>query len=149
MDLDRLINMTDNDDFNIDPAIAEAMGFSGFGTQPGKKRKFDANDAVVDPDVKGQASGKGANSLPLGIRKPPQPSATLGGNPTGATAEGATQDRTDESTLLQPSINGPEDSRATRPDLQALRHGVRNENGDMVYFLPSFLEDPWKDLTPQ
>ena len=30
--------------------------------------------------------------------------------------------------------------------LQAYRQGVRNEKGDMVYFLPSFLEDPWEKL---
>ena len=31
--------------------------------------------------------------------------------------------------------------------LQALRRGIRNERGDMAYFLPSFLEDPWKELS--
>ncbi|KAF1816136.1 hypothetical protein P152DRAFT_470180 [Eremomyces bilateralis CBS 781.70] len=31
-------------------------------------------------------------------------------------------------------------------DLQALRSGVRNPDGDMVYFLPSFIEDPWARL---
>lgn len=31
-------------------------------------------------------------------------------------------------------------------DLAAYRRGVKNERGDMAYFLPSFLEDPWKDL---
>jgi len=31
-------------------------------------------------------------------------------------------------------------------NLQALRRGVRNERGDMAYFLPSFLEDPWAKL---
>ncbi|KAG8623255.1 hypothetical protein KVT40_008231 [Elsinoe batatas] len=30
--------------------------------------------------------------------------------------------------------------------LQDLRHGVKNEHGDVVYFLPSFLEDPWVGL---
>lgn len=30
--------------------------------------------------------------------------------------------------------------------LQALRRGIRNERGDMAYFLPSFLEDPWEEL---
>lgn len=30
--------------------------------------------------------------------------------------------------------------------LQDLRRGVPNENGDMAYFLPSFLEDPWTGL---
>jgi hypothetical protein len=29
---------------------------------------------------------------------------------------------------------------------QALRRGIRNERGDMAYFLPSFLEDPWAKL---
>ena len=33
-----------------------------------------------------------------------------------------------------------------KPSLAAYRHGVRNERGDMVYFLPSFLEDPWAGL---
>ncbi|PNS17564.1 hypothetical protein CAC42_8107 [Sphaceloma murrayae] len=28
--------------------------------------------------------------------------------------------------------------------LQDLRRGVRNEHGDMAYFLPSYIEDPWK-----
>jgi hypothetical protein len=30
--------------------------------------------------------------------------------------------------------------------LQALRRGIRNERGDIAYFLPSFLEDPWEKL---
>jgi len=34
-------------------------------------------------------------------------------------------------------------------NLQALRRGIRNERGDMAYFLPSFLEDPWANLTPK
>lgn len=33
-----------------------------------------------------------------------------------------------------------------RRRLAALRKGVKNERGDTVYFLPSFLEDPWKIL---
>jgi len=31
-------------------------------------------------------------------------------------------------------------------ELQALRKGVKNERGDVAYFLPSFIEDPWKVL---
>lgn len=30
--------------------------------------------------------------------------------------------------------------------LQALRRGVVNARGDMAYFLPSFVEDPWEKL---
>jgi hypothetical protein len=39
------------------------------------------------------------------------------------------------------SFGGPPISRA---ELNALRNGVRNENGDITYFLPSFVEDPWE-----
>lgn len=31
----------------------------------------------------------------------------------------------------------------TSPPLAAYRNGVKNANGDMVYYLPSFIEDPW------
>jgi len=37
-------------------------------------------------------------------------------------------------------------SRSNGPTQQAYRHGVKNEQGDMAYFLPSFLEDPWQEL---
>ncbi|KAF2688017.1 hypothetical protein K458DRAFT_415092 [Lentithecium fluviatile CBS 122367] len=30
-------------------------------------------------------------------------------------------------------------------ELNALRSGVRDENGDTAYFLPSFVDDPWKN----
>ncbi|GAB7344395.1 hypothetical protein MBLNU457_2251t1 [Dothideomycetes sp. NU457] len=37
-------------------------------------------------------------------------------------------------------------SRTNGPPQQAYRYGVKNEHGDMAYFLPSFLEDPWEEL---
>lgn len=107
----------ENPDFEIDPAIAAAMGFSGFGNQ-NKKRKFDSNDGFVDPDIqkKQQAQGSGANNVPLRERKAPsaqnQAPVVAGGKPT----------------------------------MEDLRHGVRNAKGDVAYFLPSFLEDPWEGL---
>lgn len=118
----------DDDSFDIDPEIAAAMGFGGFGTQAGKKRKFD-DGAFVDP-ASGKTDtsvGKGANSLPLGTRM---------------TDRTATQDKPKETSEPQRALGaGTEEEQ-----LQALRHGVKNSNGDMVYFLPSFLEDPWKNL---
>ncbi|KAI7286418.1 hypothetical protein KC345_g1122 [Hortaea werneckii] len=135
--------MADQDDFEIDPAIAEAMGFSGFGTQPGgKKRKFDGSDAFVDPTIKKQteaptssipaASGKGANNTPLG-----QKSALSG-------VENVTF--TSEAHAIQGAVGG---DASGRPNLQASRHGIKNDRGDMAYFLPSFIEDPWKGLEPK
>lgn len=41
------------------------------------------------------------------------------------------------------SFGGPSIS---RDQLNALRFGVKNENGDTAYFLPSFVEDPWKSF---
>merc|ERR1711939_688472 len=137
------VNMADQDDFEIDPAIAEAMGFSGFGTQPsGKKRKFDGGDAFVDPTIKKQteaptssilaASGKGANNTPSGQRSAP------------SGVENAPS--TSEAHAIQGAVGG---DASGRPDLQTLRHGIKNDRGDMAYFLPSFIEDPWKGLEPK
>ncbi|KAI5864031.1 hypothetical protein GGS23DRAFT_479484 [Durotheca rogersii] len=64
---------------DADASIAEAMGFSSFGSQnPNKRRRFNARaDAVVASNsaVPGQQSGggprdagSGANAMPLGVR---------------------------------------------------------------------------------
>ncbi|KAF2436276.1 hypothetical protein EJ08DRAFT_233058 [Tothia fuscella] len=34
----------------------------------------------------------------------------------------------------------------TWKELEAYRKGVKDENGDIAYFLPSFVEDPWAKL---
>ncbi|KAJ9649072.1 hypothetical protein H2199_000985 [Coniosporium tulheliwenetii] len=39
------------------------------------------------------------------------------------------------------SLSGPRT--LSREELAALRRGVRNAQGDIAYFLPSFVEDPW------
>ena len=44
------------------------------------------------------------------------------------------------------TLEEPGDSRARAPNQQAYRHGIKNDQGDMAYFLPSFIEDPWKEL---
>jgi hypothetical protein len=41
------------------------------------------------------------------------------------------------------SFGGPPVSKA---ELNALRFGVKNENGDTIYFLPNFVENPWEKL---
>jgi hypothetical protein len=32
-----------------------------------------------------------------------------------------------------------------REDAHVLRKGVRNAQGDVAYFIPSFVEDPWEN----
>lgn len=134
--------MADKGDFAIDPSIAAAMGFSGFGTQAGKKRKFNA-DSFIDPDITRQGAGnptqpsaKGANSAPLGARKPP-----------AAAAGSATDTAAVRSSTASATAHAP--AGAAQPTLEALGRGIRNDRGDMVFFLPSFIEDPWKGLEPR
>ncbi|KAK1082515.1 hypothetical protein LTR33_003867 [Friedmanniomyces endolithicus] len=132
--------MADDEDFEVDPAIVEAMGFSGFGVQPGKKRKYDANDTFVDPELAKDSNG--ANSLPLGLRKKESAASGLPMKPAMNEASGAGIVNETPAGPLERSLG------SGQSDLQALRAGVKNERGDMVYFKPSFLEDPWKDLKP-
>jgi hypothetical protein len=143
----------DDEGMEIDPALAAAMGFTGFGAQPSKKkRKFD-NDSFVDPSI-GRPQGNGANSTPIGRRKPqgsmgqsqdlPQTkvqSAVPAEQSGGGQAEVAFREGRggDSGRPDAASSAGP-------PSLEALRWGVKNERGDLVVFMPSFLEDPWTAL---
>jgi hypothetical protein len=49
-------NMEGEEDMDIDPAIAAAMGFASFGTKPGDKRKYNSKDGYVDPAISSQVS---------------------------------------------------------------------------------------------
>jgi hypothetical protein len=152
----------DFDDADIDPALAAAMGFSSFGAAPNKRRKVaNDGDGYIDPDISKSAStsskppGTGANSVMPGARRPapvkqvptntmprPVPAALLGAEAGGA------QTHVSQTHVSQASTNAVAtgSTGSDSPSLEALRHGVRNAQGDMVFFKHSFLEDPWKDL---
>lgn len=132
-------------EMEIDPEIAAAMGFSSFGG-PSKKRKFDADEAVTR-----------ANQNPSAREEPQHNTESDSHRPMSD----ATRQRAERySTFRQHHANtlcmlttrqGPARDNITLADgstmsLQALRRGVRNERGDVAYFLPSFLEDPWEKL---
>lgn len=145
----------EEEEFGIDPAIAAAMGFTGFGAKPSKKRKFDRNDGFVDPSISATSTGpqgKGANNTPIGERKSgksktPAPGSDVGMNAVengGAQVPIRSQPQSDGNAVLgatsvTATIAGP-------PSLEALRWGVKNNRGDLVVFMPSFLEDPWARL---
>ena len=197
------------DDTTIDPAIAEAMGFSTFGGQPSsKRRKFDRDDAVTwtTPSNKSQngprdslernqpstvastskkQKGKQKQSNPVGLAgflahgqslKPPggtQPdTAILNDNVShpesvlnlenGPTPENRPDIQTVSNLASHSSLParpsnpvgsnaalvsvGSGETKLTREELSALRRGVKDARGDIAYFLPSFVEDPWKEL---
>lgn len=149
--------------------MAAMMGFSSFGGT--KKRKFDQTKSPA----KQEYSASGANSTELGVRikvqefesgdsegvhgaaatasakQPPSSGGlasflargqALPAKPPQAVPETTAQ--ADPSASEMVSFGGPS---ITRAELNALRHGVRNENGDTAYFLPSFVEDPWEKLS--
>jgi hypothetical protein len=177
-----------DDDFEVDPEMTAAMGFSSFGAQPNaKKRKYHHDDAVISlDDPQGESSG--ANTTELGIRKQrddsfsgvsPQTDSTASMStardasiihPAGASA-GLSQFISQAQSLpprptppgsnqnhqiSTPSASGPTSFPGGIPkqffdkldwkELEALRKGLKDENGDVAYFLPSFIEDPWAKL---
>lgn len=158
-----LHNMDDEEDIDI----AAAMGFGSFGAS--KKRKFDhtkSPQAIIE--------SSGANSTKLGVRTKKQvgvegeetndltPAAGVGatspqhfsaGSPhAGRRLQGGARDfqpgqqnfaDDGQSATETVSFGGPPISKA---ELNYLKFGVKNDRGDTAYFLPSFVEDPWKSL---
>ncbi|KAF2134895.1 hypothetical protein P153DRAFT_278840 [Dothidotthia symphoricarpi CBS 119687] len=134
--------------------IAAAMGFSSFGGT--KKRKYDqANSPKAKADV------SGANTTKLGMRSKVAASSEHEDFETphasSATAHGQTLPEIPRETRHVATTFTPVDTSATetmsfggppisRGELNTLRFGVKDEKGDTVYFLPSFVEDPWENF---
>lgn len=111
------INLDGDDEVMDSSAMAEAMGFSGFGMQrpPSKKRKFNphADAAVSSAPANGQvaASTTGANMAPLGRRKmrlPPPSSTTADGTGVGAGVGTTDTDEIDLGDHDQVNPDGPD-----------------------------------------
>lgn len=156
----------DDDGFEVDPALAAAMGFSAFGNAT-KRRKYVHHDAVV-AGVEGTAgdgrvSAQGANAMPLGVKREAKRKRVLLEDGDGgaliddrvevSTADDIAASRSDEAPkgdMLPLRVEERDDrvaesSTGSHP-IQAYRDGVRLATGDVAYFLPSFIEDPWKTL---
>lgn len=181
--------MDSDDDTGIDPEIVAAMGFTGFGAQPAKRRKYNhGTDAVVEGQEEHQTvpSGSGANNTALGVRMRGVGAEAVEQKSTAASTEenaekGKSRNKGKSkqnaprgladyvawgNTISVPVPAAPEkESVATiaaptekagwatwapgalsADELHALRRGVKNTRGDTMYFLPSFIEDPWAEL---
>lgn len=155
------------EDFDENDEMAAMMGFSSFGGT--KKRKFDQTKSPAKDDN----SASGANSTELGVRtkasgneKSDGEKASSASATTNASAGGlasflargqALPEKPPAPTPVHRGSTSQEDPSASelvsfggppvsRSDLNALRFGVRNTDGDTAYFLPSFVEDPWEKL---
>ncbi|KAL1794407.1 hypothetical protein ACET3X_007828 [Alternaria dauci] len=153
--------------------IAAAMGFASFGGT--KKRKFDhspkakpdANDASganstalgvrtkkvasaqdiqsEESQAQGNAPGrqKKNQTADAGLASFLARGQSLPEHALPTSSAQAPTASVDQSATEMMSFGGPSISRA---ELNALRNGVRMDNGDTAYFLPSFVEDPWAKL---
>ncbi|KAG9564437.1 hypothetical protein KCU71_g6834, partial [Aureobasidium melanogenum] len=140
----------DMDDLEIDPAIAEAMGFTSFGSKR-RKHAARADDAFIDDSGNQIPASTGANDVPLGTRVVPsetkekvQEQGDSGDSAASTTRGEGMQEEQARVGEVQadnwtPGFPAPQ-------ELAALRRGIKNARGDMVVFLPSFIEDPWKGL---
>ncbi|KAF3050920.1 hypothetical protein E8E11_007113 [Didymella keratinophila] len=160
------------EDFDENDEMAAMMGFSSFGGT--KKRKFDQTKSPAEEEY--SASGANSTELGVRTKAPenqpsgdgevpitsvtaattqPPPSGGLASflargqalpakPPQTASSHSEAPSQADPSASEMVSFGGPS---ITRAELNALRFGVRNENGDAAYFLPSFVEDPWEKLS--
>jgi hypothetical protein len=160
--------MSDNEELEVDSEMAAAMGFSSFGAVPStKRRKYNHNDAVVDASIAPNLSIRGSNALPLGQKRVPAqlPSmiasednaaeAVIEANENAAEAAdvaGAQAPLPSKHSAATASVlNGWDVAKQgarqySAAELAALREGVVTTNGHIAYFLPSFVEDPWKKV---
>lgn len=162
------------EDFDENDEMAAMMGFSAFGGT--KKRKYDqanspkaqdeysasgANSTelgvrtkVSSDEQKNREENVGVASSTQQTAKPSPPGTGLASflargqglperPPTAAQQPQEDSSHVDPSASEALSFGGPSVSRA---ELNALRFGVKDENGDTAYFLPSFVENPWERL---
>ena len=161
------------ENFDENDEMAAMMGFSSFGGT--KKRKFDQTNSPAKEEY--SASGANSTELGVRIKAPEnRPSGGEDAPSSAATATVATNKspptglasflargqvlpaKPSQAASVQPDVSSqilPSASELVsfggssipRAELNALRHGVRNEQGDMAYFLTSFVEDPWERLS--
>ena len=127
----------------MDAQMREMMGFSNFATKPdAKKRKTSEDTAVAATSSNSIPLGEGAYSRPLThntgyqSRNFAAPAAATSASPTGDSAKSA----------FPSGVPVEIFDKLTWKELEAYRKGVKNKNGDVAYFLPSFIEDPWAKL---
>ncbi|KAI5196270.1 hypothetical protein E4T39_07859 [Aureobasidium subglaciale] len=141
----------------MDPEMAEAMGFTSFGSKR-RKHTARADDAFVDDSGNQIPASTGANDIPLGTRPATNDAAeraqeqgtsngelsAMAGTEVAREEQGGAMEATKTEGEVQPDNWTP--GLPPPQELAALRRGIKNARGDMVVFMTSFIEDPWKGL---
>ncbi|KAG9654444.1 hypothetical protein KCU64_g7202, partial [Aureobasidium melanogenum] len=123
---------------------------TSFGSKR-RKHAARADDAFIDDSGEHIPASTGANEIPLGTR------AVSSETKEKVQEQGSAEDNV----ALTKRGEGMQEEQAkvgeaqadnwtpgfpAPQELAALRRGIKNARGDMVVFLPSFIEDPWKGL---
>lgn len=119
------------------PSVAETADATPTPpTNPKRKPKHQVASSLADFLNRGHAL---PDKPPVAVQetqpsRPAQPAQPALQQPSPGAGEGASQTM---------SFGGPS---ITKSELNALKQGVKNERGDVMFFLPSFVEDPWERL---
>ncbi|KAF2012022.1 hypothetical protein BU24DRAFT_425841 [Aaosphaeria arxii CBS 175.79] len=120
---------------------------SSEGQDSVESNQQDGTSDVLPTTETAQANRKGKQRQPppaTGLADFLNRGQSLPDKPADAPAPASAHDgqaANDQSEMV--SFGGPPISKA---ELSALRRGVANEEGDVAYFLPTFIEDPWERL---
>lgn len=128
--------------------------------QLGEKRPSpaEARAKVDDPGYTDDAESKARSAGHHAVGKPSPPIGTSHHAPNsmqtqprisemvGAETSSTAGSGPSPASLSQGPVVMSTGKQVSHGELQALRKGVRNDRGDTVYFLPSFIQDPWTGL---
>jgi hypothetical protein len=135
--------------------MAKLMGFTGFSTGSKlKKRKLNASEDTTPVDgiqyeirdksnpnlieiTEPRTQGKGLAKKVTTERDEPA-EAAQSRDSGHVTSEANAQWTSSEDTIFNKSLG-----ELTSQDLNRLRFGLKRADGLTVYFMPSFIEDPW------
>jgi hypothetical protein len=131
---------------------ASGANTAQLGVRMRKTENDDLEDDYVNAVVEGISTSGPPAHKPKKAQNPPAASGladflaraqTLPDKPPNAPEVVSTPNDNGPSATEMISFGGPAISKA---ELNALRFGVRDDQGDMAYFLPNFVEDPWENI---
>ncbi|KIV94955.1 hypothetical protein PV10_02669 [Exophiala mesophila] len=131
--------MSDEDSFDAEAAMRQAMGFSSFAVRRPKQ------ETVSDPfqsDIAQETQA--ATDLPPAEHQGP----SLVQRARNASRQGASRTDLPGTSTEQIAFTSPDGKTTyTRSELNEWARGKPNNNGDLVFFKPGFItEDPWSRL---
>lgn len=148
--------MEDSEDPDFTSEMGDLMGFSSFGMKPDAKKRKKGHDTPLATQI----SSTGSNATPIGQKgahssqqmhqfaqnSAPQPTAAVPIIPNQNNQAGAVDAPKKERSAFPTGVPMEILDKLDWTELESYRKGVKEANGDIAWFLPSFIEDPWATL---